>query len=525
MLRAVGAVLAAVLLLGATAAPAGADDDDDDDRHSSWSQGSSIDWSGLLSGFSSSSSATIEGSLYDVVDQINARELWEQGITGQGVDVAVIDTGVMPVAQLADPDKVRAVVDLSLEAEVPEAVFLDTYGHGTHMAGIIAGSDPTGDPATAAERPEEFHGVAPGAGIVSVKVADNTGAVDVSQVIAAIDWVIQHRDAEGLNIRVINLSYGTDSEQPYAESPLAYAVERAWDAGLVVVVAAGNDGWMDPGLAAPANDPYVIAVGAAQVTDRGTSVPHWASGGRVFTQTRSGYWAGFWSEDYSGRIPDVVAPGASIESLVAPGSRSALDHPEAFVTEQTMKGSGTSQAAAVVSGAAALLLQDRPELTPDQVKALLTSSADRLDWTLSTVQGHGMIDVAAAVATPTPNVVQSWPRSSGLGSLEAARGSAHVVVDGAEVRGEVTVDGSAWNPEAWIADSRAGTTWTNGEWNGFSWTGNSWTGFSWTGNSWTGFSWTGNSWTGFSWTGNSWTGFSWTGNSWTGFSWTGHGWR
>ncbi len=522
------------LLVGGPAGVASADDDDDDDDDvvlsSVTSDGSSERWTWGWH----RPDPVIQGSLDDVATQVGARSLWQTGITGAGVDVAVIDTGVTPVPALAGPGKIRAVVDLSLEAGVAEAAYLDTYGHGTHMAGIIAGDG------------DGFSGVAPGAGIVSVKVADNTGAVDVSQVIAAIDWVVEHRNAGDLNIRVINLSYGTDSDQPYQESPLAYAVERAWEAGIVVVVAAGNDGWSNPGLAAPANDPYVIAVGAAEVSDQGTKVPAWASGGRVFEQTSTGYWTGYWSEDYSGRYPDLVAPGASIESLIAPGSRTSLQHPEAAVDAATMKGSGTSQAAAVVSGAVALLLEQRPELTPDQVKALLMDSADRLSWTLTTMQGRGLIDVGAAAALPTPtDARQTWTRSSGLGSLDAARGSARVVVDGVEVRGEVTVfgdrweaqrwvgatvdtgtwTGSSWTGSSWTGSSWTGSSWTGSSWTGSSWTGSSWTGSSWTGSSWTGSSWTGSSWTGSSWTGSSWTGSSWTGSSWTGSSWTGHGWQ
>jgi serine protease AprX len=459
------------------------------------------------------------GALSSVVDQINARRLWDQGITGEGVHVAVIDTGVAPVPALLGADKVVAMVDLSFEAEVPEAVYLDTNGHGTHMAGIIAGNDPaTG-----------FRGVAPGAGIVSVKVGDNTGAVDVSQVIAGIDWVIEHKNDQGLNIRVLNLSYGTDSTQDYRVDPLSYAVERAWRAGIVVVVAAGNDGWFTRGgLANPAHDPYVIAVGAAQATSTGFTIPSWTSVGELVTKSATGAstsatyddYALFFSDEYTGRMPDLVAPGASIESLRAPGSRIALEHPEGYVSDAILKGSGSSQAAAVTSGAAALLLQARPALTPDQVKALLTRTARPIAWALPVAQGAGVLDVAAAAALPVPSdATQSWTPSTGLGSLDAARGTQRVAINGQLISGEVTVTGAAWNPAMWN-----GARWTGGSWNGASWTGASWTGASWTGASWTGASWTGARWTGASWTGASWTGASWTGASWTGASWTGASW-
>ncbi len=327
---------------------------------------------------------------------------------------------------------------------------------------------------------------------------------------------------------MLNLSYGTDGEQDYRIDPLAHAVERAWDAGIVVVAAAGNDGWREPGLANPAMDPYVLSVGAAQALDGGYFwIPEWASGGQLFTKADDGDddgWDGFWEDGYSGRYPDIVAPGASIESLRVPGSRVATEHPEGFVNETILRGSGTSQAAAVATGAAALLLQDRPDLTPDQVKALLMDSATHLPFVLRTMQGAGLIDLTSAVATPASDTEQDWDRSTGTGSLEASRGSVHVAVNGEDVVGEVTVWGDAWDSEAWVEAGALGSSWTGSSWTGSSWTGSSWTGSSWTGSSWTGSSWTGSSWTGSSWTGSSWTGSSWTGSSWTGSSWTGSSW-
>ncbi len=466
------------------------------------------------------------GSMYNVVDQIGARSLWEAGFTGEGVDVAVIDTGVAPVGALLGPDKVVAMVDLSFEAAVPEAVYLDTNGHGSHMAGIIAGSDQGADPATAEQRPGEFLGIAPGAGLVSVKVGDNTGAVDVSQVIAGIDWVVQHRNDGGLNIRVINLSYGTDGTQDYRIDPLAKAVENAWEHGIVVVAASGNDGWNNAtgGVTNPGFDPYVISVGAAEATTRGMTIPKWASAGDYFSIDEDGSRVNYWQAGYTGRLPDVVAPGSHIDSLRVPSSRIDLEHPEGRVTESIFRGSGTSQATAVVSGAVALLLDARPDLTPDQVKALLRNTASSIPLWGEAFQGQGVIDIGAAVKRPTPDVAQTWTRSTGLGSLEAARGSQHVVVDGVALKGEVTAFGTAWDAEAWVDMSTLGASWTGASWTGASWTGASWTGASWTGASWTGASWTGASWTGASWTGASWTGASWTGASWTGASWTGASW-
>ncbi|MDO8390605.1 MAG: S8 family serine peptidase [Actinomycetota bacterium] len=436
------------------------------------------------------------GSMYHVVDQIGARELWQQGITGDGVTVAIIDTGVVPVTALSEPDKVVAAVDLSAEAGVPEATYLDTYGHGTHVAGIIAGHTPGTNPATAEDHPEWFMGVAPEASLVSVKVADNTGAADISQVIAGVDWVVEHADE--LDIRVLNLSYTSRSPLDYLSDPLTFALERAWNAGLVVVVAAGNDGWGAHGLASPANDPYVIAAGAVEAVDESDFVvPSWASSGDGV------------------RNPDVAAPGAHIDSLRVPASRVDQEHPEGYVSDTLFRGSGSSQAAAVVSGAAALLLDAQPNLTNDQVKALLQRKTEQPTPRWAALAGAGVIQLDEIYQLRAGASTQTFAAAVGDGSIEAARGGQHVVYNGTEITGEITALGTSWTGTSWTGDR-----WTSGTWNGTSWTGGTWMGTSWTGTSWTGTSWTGTSWTGTSWTGTSWTGTSWTGTSWTGTSWT-----
>jgi serine protease AprX len=263
--------------------------------------------------------------------------MWQKGWTGKGVDVALIDSGVAPVEGLAM--NVINGPDLSFESQASNLTDIDTYGHGTHLAGLIAGRDSSIRPGREDEDVDNaFVGAAPGARIVSVKVAASDGATDVSQVIAAIDWVVEHRNTEGLNIRVLNLSFGTDSTQDYRLDPLAYAAEVAWFHGIVVVVSAGNAGLSTTRLNDPAYDPYVIAVGADDTkgTDdaKDDTIPSWESRGN------------------SERSPDVVAPGKSIVSLRDPGSFVDTQNPTARLGgSRFFKGSGSSQAAAIVSGA------------------------------------------------------------------------------------------------------------------------------------------------------------------------------
>ena len=214
--------------------------------------------SGASWGSSAYDPATDQYSMPNITAADGAQSWWNAGFTGKGVDVAVIDTGVTPVAGLNGSGKVINGPDLSLESQNPSLQHLDTNGHGTFMAGLIAGND---------GQPGGYRGVAPDARIVSVKVGVADGGVDVSQVVAAIDWVVQHRHDNGMNIRVINLSYGTDSTQSSTVDPLAYAVENAWRHGIVVVTSAGNEGSVGR-LTDPAVDPYLLSVAALDNSDQ-----------------------------------------------------------------------------------------------------------------------------------------------------------------------------------------------------------------------------------------------------------------
>ena len=448
------------------------------------------------------------GSMAFTARLIGARDAWEDHITGDGVDIALVDSGVSGVEGLTTKGKVVNGPDLSFDLQAGAAPYLDTFGHGTHLAGIMAGRDRT------IERGHgpgdgEFGGIAPDARVVSVKVAGASGQTDVSQVIAAIDWVVQNRKAGGLNIRVLNLAFGTDGTQDYRVDPLAHAVEVAWRSGIVVVVAAGNTGGIRTGLANPAYDPYVIAVGADDpLGTSGTTddaIPAWSDRGDGI------------------RNPDLVAPGVSIRSLRVPGSSLDQAVPATSAGGRFIGGSGTSQAAAIVSGAVALLLEDRPDLTPDQVKALLTTAASPLPQAGPEARGAGLIDVEAALKARAPSAAQTWDRSTGTGSLEAARGSIHVALDGATLDGERDVFGAAWDGPAWAGLSARAAAWDGGIWNGNAWSGSGWSGLSWSGLSWSGLSWSGLSWSGLSWSGLSWSGLSWSGLSWSGQGWVAAG--
>ena len=448
---------------------------------------------------------TDAGSSYNLANLTGARSFWNRGATGTGIDVAVVDSGVSPVEGLSGANKLLNGPDLSFDSQDPEYANRDGFGHGTHMAGLIAGNDTTAAPSSG-----RFVGMAPGARIVSVKVADANGAADVSQVIAGIDWVIQHRNTDGLNIRVLNLSFGTDGVQDYRIDPLAYAVEAAWRKGIVVVVSAGNAGFGSAKLNNPAYDPYVLAIGAQDPKGTGTviddTVPSWSSAGDGL------------------RNPDLVAPGASLVSLRVANSAIDVAHPQGRVgNSRFFRGSGTSQSAAVVSGAVALVLSRRPWLGPDQVKALLTRSATALPNASATAQGAGAINLSAAYATRTPaesDVAQTWPVATGTGSIDAARGTQRIMDDqGAVLDGERDIFGNAWDGASWTEALWSGRSWQGGAWNGTTWTGASWTGSSWAGAEWSGRGWNGRGWNGRGWNGRGWNGRAWSGSSWSSAQW------
>jgi len=455
------------------------------------------------------SQAAQAGSLYTLANQVTgASAMWNAGYTGKGVDVAVIDSGIVPVDGLAKSGKVVYGPDLTLENGTA-AKNLDTYGHGTNMAGIIAGRDTAAG--TYSGNSTDFVGMAPDSRIVSIKIADAKGQTDVSQAIAAIDWVVQNRDKSGMNIRVLNMSFGTDGVQEYLLDPLAYAAEQAWHKGIVVVVAVGNEGFGTQKVNNPAYDPYLIAVGSDNANGTATTADDAVSS---------------FSNDGDGtRNPDLVAPGEKVVSLRNPGSFLDTTYPAARIGDRLFRGSGTSQAAAVVSGAAALLISQRPELTPDQVKALLTGSAAAIPGATAAQQGAGLLDLAKAKDTATPvDATQSFAVSTGLGSLELSRGSVHVSVAGREVRGEVDVRGKAFNAASWAAGVKNGVNWNGVTWSGVTWSGVTWSGVTWSGVTWSGVTWSGVTWSGVTWSGVTWSGVTWSGVTWSGVTWSGVTW-
>ena len=391
-------------------------------------------------------SGTSTSTLDYTPESVNAQVAWQQwGLDGTGVGVAVIDSGVTAVGDLYwwipsnQTYGSRVVYSQNFVPGTTDSS--DQYGHGTHVAGIIASQ---GWFSTGGNFTHTFKGIAPNANIINLRVLDQNGAGTDSSVIAAIQTAISLKST--YNIRVINLSLGRQVYESYTVDPLCQAVEAAWSAGIVVVAAAGNQGRNDSAgtegygtIAAPGNDPYAITVGAMKTAN---------TPARVDDTIASYSSKGPTAYDFVVK-PDIVAPGNQVVSTLAPNAPLLSTPTDVYLSEYSsstttstgsggntknnkknstssltantispsyMRLSGTSMATPVVSGAAVLLLQQNPNLTPDQVKARLMKTASKNFPAYSTVTdpttgiiytdyydiftiGAGYLDVGAALSS------------------------------------------------------------------------------------------------------------------------------
>src|SRR4051794_15994613 len=328
-------------------------------------------------------------------DVVRANKTWSAGYNGIGVTVAVVDTGIDTSGDLAG--QVIRSVDFTSEADGA-----DRYGHGTFVAGLIAG--------TGTHSGGAIEGMAPDAKLVSLKISGADGATDVTLVLEALEWLKDF--ASTYNIRVVNLSLGFASSQSYGVDPLDYAVERLWSAGITVITAAGNGGNAPGTVLVPGNDPFVITVGSSN--DR-TTVNN--NDDKLATFSSSGP-----TVDGVAK-PDLLAPGRSIVSSRSPGSTVDQANPGSAIGDVYGKGSGTSFSTGIVSGAAALLLSKSPWLTPNQIKQRLVTSARAIPGGATAATGAGVVDAwGATMSTSAMSANTGVVASAGGGSLQAARG-------------------------------------------------------------------------------------------------------
>jgi serine protease AprX len=423
-------------------------------------------------------------------EETGADQLATAGDTGQGVTVAVLDTGISNLPDFAG--RLAGGVDLT-GAGKP---YLDSYGHGTFVAGLIAGDG--------SSLGRQDQGEAPGARLVSVKVAGATGTTDLATLILGLQWADDHRDQYGID--VLNVSLGYRPTFSSVLDPLDQAVQAVWNHGITVAVSAGNSGPFNGTILSPGDDPLVVTVGA--LDDRGTPGP----GDDKMNDFSA---AGPTSPDGWAK-PDLVTSGRSLVSLAVPGSTIYRQHPGSVVGTAGFAGSGTSFSAAIVSGAAALILAAHPGISPSEVKARLLGTAAPGPVGNPFVDGHGALDADAAATSGPLDLEQS---AAGL-LATLLNGTVSLVPDGPD---------DTWNTSLWTGlntgqPPSGGPDWDGLNWNGADWNGGVWTGRAWNDGWWAGASWNSSAWTGRAWNDGAWAGSVWAGTAWAGVSWNSSAW-
>jgi serine protease AprX len=404
---------------------------------------------------------------------------------GAGVTIAVVDTGV------ADgPEFGNRLTHVDVSGSWQPGELRDAFGHGTFVAGVAA--------AAGAEDPR-YAGVAPGADVLDVRVADEQGATDLVTVLRGLEA------AAKAGADVVNLSMSSGSPLPYHVDPLTIALDRMWASGVVVVVPTGNDGPKSATITSPGSDPNLLTVGALDekvTAERGDDAVAGFSG-------RGPTPMGF-------AKPDLVAPGTSLVSVRSAGSYVDTNYPTARIGGSYFRGSGSSFATSAMAGAAATMLQSRPELSPDQVKAIVRGtaySASELKDVRSA--GAGGLDLAAALAAAAP--------AAGPSTVDDAPPAGDEAAWHAFLQALMDDDREAAK-QAWSQISPAGHRWAGHRWGGHRWGANSWSGHRWGGHRWAGQGISADEWEMRFWAGHRWAGHRWANDEFVGHRWAGHRW-
>ena len=417
------------------------------------------------------------------------------GDQGAGITVAVVDTGVADHPDLGD----RVThVDVT---ETATGTDYDPYGHGTFVAGVVAG-----DGTSSSDR--RFAGVAPGAEVLDVRVADASGQTSLSLVLAGLEAAAAH------DVDVVNLSLSSGSPLPYQLDPLAVALTSLWHDGVVVVVPTGNDGPSQGSVTSPGSDPTLLTAGALdeQLTDDRSDdvVPSFSGRGPAPQDVAK---------------PDLVAPGRSLVSLRAEGSLIDAANPDAVLAGGYFRGSGTSFATAAVAGTAALLLADRPKLSPDQVKALVTGTAYPAKG-LKDVRdaGAGGLDVDAALAADTPQVTPVADQAPPAGDEAAWHAFLQALMVGDRDAAAVAWRGLSPEAHKWAANSWSAHKWGAHKWGAHKWAAHKWGANSWSAHKWAGADGTAEQWEARFWAAHKWAAHKWASDSFVAHKWAAHKW-
>ncbi len=422
-------------------------------------------------------------SLYP--QETNATRVWQQGGSGRGVGVAVLDSGVANDTDLVQNGN-RVLVHVGF-AGAYNANQPDGGGHGTHIAGTIAGDG--------TRSAGQFIGMAPKANIVDVQVLDSRGNGRISSVLRGMEWALAHQ--QQFNIRVINMSFGAPPLVDYKFDPFAAAAEIAWRRGITVVAAAGNDGPSSGTVESPGIDPYVVTVGSTD--DQATL---------QLSDDVLGWWSSWGTPQDSTPKPDLVSPGRRVVSIRVAGSTLDTLLPDHVVT--AINGStyfrltGTSMSTAVVSGAVALLLEHQPSLTPDQVKKILVSTTQTFGSSMPTGAGAGLLDANAAWSSGIRGT-----KNTGLRQSDGLARTLYAIVYGQPL---------AWKSLTYLGTNWSGYTWLNLPWNDAAWDNIAWDNIAWDNIAWDNIAWDQTGWDNIAWDNIAWDNSEWDNIAWDSYS-------
>ena len=422
-----------------------------------WSTGAAVDWTG-------------------------------QALSLQTPTIAVVDSGI-DATRSADFGN-RVLGQVSLASLAPNGPG-DTYGHGTFVASIAAGAA------------AGHAGVAPNANLLSVDVMDDAGEATVADVVAACDWILANKSQ--YNIKVANFSLHASNPASIFFDPLDQAVEKLWLNGVTVVTAAGNfavDGQQSNVPFAPSNDPFVITVGAADISNTLGAEDDTAAPWSAWGYTLDGF-----------AKPDLSAPGRYMIGAVPDGATLATERPDHVLGNGYMQLSGTSFSAPAVAGAAAMILAQHPTWTPDQVKGALMVSARGTPAATPGSLGVGELNVPLArMVTDPPNP------NAGLDKYVSTDVSGTPVFDSSAWQTAAQSD-AAWSDAAWSDAAWSDAAWSDAAWASAAWSSAAWGSAAWSDAAWSDAAWSDAAWASAAWASAAWSDAAWSDAAWSDAAW------
>ena len=450
--------------------------------------------------------STTQPSTTDVSTIRQTLGLPAKGNEGDGVTVAVVDTGIANVPDLAG--RITDRVDLTGTGAG------DGYGHGTFMAGLIAASGAASGGA--------YRGVAPAADLIDVKVADSAGHTDLVTMLRGLQWISDHAD----QIQVVSLSLSSGSTLPYQIDPLNQALRALWRRGVMVVVPSGNDGPGAGTVTAPGNDPLLLSVGgldeAGTASHKDDVVGAWSGRGPT------------WQGDAK---PDLVAPGAHVVSLRSPGSAVDTAYPQARVGTAYFRGSGTSMATAVTSGVVAAALADNPKLRPDTIKDLFVGTTyDAPGLSRADGGGSGGLDAAAVLNADGHWKSSQTQQQNADAAAVANDASRWAAFETALLNGDsktatarwkkLSPASQNWAARAWASLDPAARAWAESDWSARAWAdaGSEWAARAWAARAWSARAWADADWSARAWAARAWADTDWAARAWAADQWSASAW-